>query len=360
MTTRPDRAILKGASGLDLFRLSTLMLLLPLLSCSGDTRASQEVRLAAVGDIMLGRYIGRVMKARGDHYPFEHVTAALKGHDIVFGNLESGFAKDTSAPLFPNKPYNFAAAPGAAAALREAGFTVLDLANNHILDYGRAELDLTRALLRKEGISAFGAGDDLQAARLPAVVAVRGVRVGFLGYGVAHSPKVYAGKDRAGIAPVRESYIQEDVRALRKTVDVLVVSYHWGTEYERFPSKGQRDLAHLTIDWGADLVLGHHPHVMQGIEVYKGKPIAYSLGNFVFDQRGMGTDDGFILACAFRGRSLRSLEILPITRSYIPRIAEGKLKEKIVRELKRISLPLNPAPEDLAMITFALHTEAAR
>lgn len=345
---------------MDLFRLSALMLLLPLLSCSDGGRACQEVRLAAVGDIMLGRYIGKVMKAKGDHYPFAQVKTMLKDHDIVFGNLESGFATDTSTPFFPGKPYNFAAVPGAAPALREAGFTVLNLANNHILDFGSAELDLTRALLQKEGIAAFGAGSGLQAARLPAVVTVRGVRVGFLGYGVAHSSAVYVGKDRAGIVPIQKEYIREDIQALRKTVDVLIVSYHWGMEYEQHPTDAQRDLAHLTIDWGADLVLGHHPHVMQGIEVYKGRPIAYSLGNFVFDQKGMGTDDSFILVCTFGRESIRSVEIVPVTRSHVPRIAEGASKERILGELRRISLPLNSDPAVLTSARLDLRTEVHR
>jgi hypothetical protein len=287
MTVRSlDRAIVKGTSCMDLFRLSALMLLLPLLSCSGDTRALQEVRLAAVGDIMLGRYIGKVMKAKGDHYPFAQVKTMLKDHDIVFGNLESGFATDTSAPFFPGKPYNFAALPGAAPALREAGFTVLNLANNHILDFGVAELDLTRTLLRKEGIQAFGAGGDLQAARLPAGSRC-GASVGFLGYGVAHSSAVYVRKDRPGIVPIQKEYIREDIQALRKTVDILVISYHWGMEYEQHPTDAQRDLAHLTIDWGADMVLGHHP-MRCGDRDLQGEADSLQPGEFRFRPEGHG------------------------------------------------------------------------
>lgn len=341
-------------------RLSLFILLLPFLACSDDIRTVQEVRLAAVGDIMLGRQIGRVMRKKGDRYPFEQVNTALKGYDIVFGNLESGFAKEASTPFFPDKPYNFAARPAAASALREAGFTVLSLANNHMLDYGSGEPGLTRELLRREGIRAFGAGEGIETARMPAVVSVRGVRVGFLGYGVAHSPLVYARKNRPGIMPIRKTSIQEDIRALRKAVDVLVVSYHWGVEYERHPTEAQRDLAHQTIDWGADIVLGHHPHVMQGIEIYKGKPIAYSLGNFVFDQKGRGTDDSFILICTFSRESMNSVEIIPVTRSYVPRLAEGKEKERVFSELRRISLPLNADQLFLAGTRLDLRTEAVR
>ncbi len=292
---------------------------------------------------MLGRFIGKVMNTRGEHYPFDQVRVLLRKHDIVFGNLESGIANDTSHPFFPNKPYNFAASPIAATALKEAGFTILSLANNHMLDFGPNEPAVTRSLLQKQGLFPFGAGKDISEARQPVILTRNGVRFGFLGYGVAHSRAVYAQRSQAGIAPISMNDIRKDILALRGQADVLIVSLHWGMEYENTPSKKQREEAHQIIDWGADLIIGHHPHVMQGIEIYKNRLIAYSLGNFVFDQKGNGTDRSFILACRFRGKSLYSVEIIPLDRfrSYFPRVAEGDAKKRILTELFAISSSLN-------------------
>ncbi|MGE5173423.1 MAG: CapA family protein [Betaproteobacteria bacterium] len=324
-------------------KIIVVALLLSALSCSDYSRQREEVCLAAVGDVMLGRYIGKVMNTRGKHYPFDQVRALLRKHDIVFGNLESGIANDTSAPFFPNKPYNFAASPIAATVLKEAGFTVLSLANNHMLDFGPNEPAVTRSHLQKQGLSPFGAGKDISEARQPVILTRNGVRFGFLGYGVAHSRAVYAQRSRAGIAPISMDDIRKDILAFRSQVDVLIVSLHWGIEYEKTPTRKQREEAHQIIDWGADMIIGHHPHVMQGIEIYKNKVIAYSLGNFVFDQKGNGTDRSFILACRFREKTLYSAEIIPLDRfrSYFPKVAEGDAKKDILKELGNISITLH-------------------
>ena len=344
--------VTNGMSMIHALKVSLVCLLLSAPSCSDYKRPAQEVCLAAVGDVMLGRYIGKVMNRQGERYPFNQVRGLLRKHDIVLGNLESGLAADTSTPFFPSKPYNFAAVPDAARVLQDAGFTVLSLANNHMLDFGPNEPALTRSLLQKQGLSTFGAGNDIKEARQPVMLTRNGVRFGFLGYGVAHSRAVYAQKTRAGIAPVSMDCIRDDIRALRDQVDVLIVSLHWGIEYEKMPTRKQRGEAHQIIDWGADMIIGHHPHVMQGIEIYKNKVIAYSLGNFIFDQKGNGTDRSFMLSCRFRGKTLYSAEIIPLDRyrSYFARPAEGKSKGSILENLRNISLPLNSNPAELGKI----------
>ena len=304
--------------------------------------AEREVRLLAVGDVMLGRYIAKVMNSRGADYPFQEVAANLKRGDIVFGNLEAVVCDDGLAPVFPDKPFNFHASPSAAKALKTAGFHVMSLANNHAMDYGPEALAETRRLLEENGIIAFGAGEDIAAARTSVIITAKGVRFAFLGYGVAHSRRVYARRSGPGIAPIEINMIRKDIEAIRGKVDVLVVSLHWGKEYDTIPSQKQRQEAHQIIDWGADLILGHHPHVMQGIETYKGKVIAYSLGNFVFDQKKDGADWSIMLACTFRGKELHSVETIPHGRfrSYFPKVAEGELKKQLLEKLKTRSLPL--------------------
>jgi poly-gamma-glutamate synthesis protein (capsule biosynthesis protein) len=325
-----------------------------LLSHSRSVNCEEQpaVSLYAVGDVMLGRYIARVMAEQGNDYPFKQIAPVLSRADIVFGNLESVISPDDVAPAYPEKPYSFHASAAAAQSLKSANFQVLNLANNHAMDYGLAPLAETKRLLAEKGIATFGAGKDLDEARQAVIITKAGMRFGFLGYGVAHARSVYATKKRSGIAPMRMDDIRRDVESVRSKVDVLVVSLHWGREYDTSPSQKQRVEAHQIIDWGADLIVGHHPHVMQGIELYKGGIIAYSLGNFIFDQKDNETKRSFILACSFRGKALSSAEIIPLNRfrSYFPRPAEGKSKKSILKDLRNISLPLNSDPGGLVKV----------
>ena len=198
------------------------------------------------------------------------------------------------------------------------------------MDFGADSLATTRSLLAANGLEAFGAGKDLAEARRPVIVTRKGIRFGFLGYGVAHSRRVYASKQRPGIAPIVMEDIRKDIAALRSKVDVLILSLHWGMEYDSLPSARQREQAHQLLDWGADMILGHHPHVVQGIEVYKNKVIAYSLGNFVFDQRGKGTNRSFILAASFGKQGFLSGRIIPLDRKkrYSSRRGRGTVRDE--------------------------------
>ncbi len=342
-------------------RISILLLLL-LVSCTRQPAPPQEVTLLAVGDVMLGRHIGKVMQTSGSDFPFQKIAPALHAGDIVFGNLEAVISADDTPLSYPDKPYNFHASDEAAPALSKAGFTVLTLANNHAMDYGSRSLARTKTLLDRNGILSFGAGTTLAQARQPVIVTKNGVRFGFLGYGTAHSRSVYADTDRPGIAPIKPGDLQHDIESLRPQVDVVVVSLHWGIEYETRPREQQRLLAHKIIDWGADLIIGHHPHVMQGVEVYKGKVIAYSLGNFVFDQRDPATQKSFMLACRFKGNTLAGADIIPLDRfkRYFPEPAPGEKKDRILADLKTLSLPINGDSNQLIRVGMFTRLREAR
>jgi len=306
------------------------------------------------GDVMLGRGIGKSIAGRGAAYPFSAIAPLLKKADIVFGNLESLFGESAYPPVFIEKSYNFLASTSSVKALKHGNFSALSLANNHAMDYGAPALADTQRLLQKNGIGYFGAGDDLTRARKPLIItrSSSGLRVGFLGYGIVCSTSLIAGKTRPGVAPIVPNYMYRDVLNARKRTDFLVVSVHWGSEFAKMPSNEHRRLAHKIIDLGADAVIGHHPHIAQGFELYKGKLIAYSLGNLLFDMRHKGSDRSVLLRMSISHRTINSIELIPVDRfnKYFPRPARNKVRQEILDEIKKISAPLNLGPSALTVL----------
>lgn len=182
------------------------------------------------------------------------------------------------------------------------------LANNHVFDYGRKGLEDTLKYLDEHGILHVGAGINLAEARKPIIREIEGKKIAFLGYG-NYSP---AGKNTPGVAYRTPEYVIEDIREAKKDgCDYVVVNFHWGIERATEPTASDRELAHRAIDNGADLIIGHHPHVLQPVEVYKGKVIAYSLGNFVFGGNSRYPRDSMLLEVTFRENML-SYKKIPI------------------------------------------------
>ncbi|HUO75852.1 MAG TPA: CapA family protein [Candidatus Paceibacterota bacterium] len=221
--------------------------------------APPSVHLLFVGDIMLSRSVGDAMLRRNDFdWPFERIASVTAAADLTFGNLETPISTRGTPH---GCGYCFRADPRVVDGLRYAGFDVLSVANNHSHDYGSDAFADTLQYLASASIDPVGYG--------PAVVRTVGTtRIGFLAY----------------TYPLDEARITADIAAARPQADVLVVSFHAGTEYETVHNALQERVYHAAIDAGADLVIGSHPHVVQDVERYKGKWIAYSLGNFIFDQ----------------------------------------------------------------------------
>lgn len=240
----------------------------------------EALTFAAVGDIALSHNYEELIKHKGPDYPFDHVRSFFWQKDIVFANLEG--------PLgISGKPYplkcSLKAAPDYVKGLKNAGINVVSLANNHILDYREDAMYETMQLLEEHGILFFGAGSNLAEARRPAILEKKGIRVGFLGYcDVVIDSPFYAGPNERGVSPFVLEYVKQDIHALRPRVDLLALSLHWGMENFSLPLPEQIRMGRELIDSGADIILGHHPHVVQRLEQYKQGYIAYSLGNFLF------------------------------------------------------------------------------
>lgn len=269
-----------------------------------------ETVVVFVGDVMMAHGLKPVIAEKGADHPFAKVRPLLKSADIVFGNLENPIG--TEGERFPDKDFHFLMDPPHAAALKKAGFRVMSLANNHILDFGEAALRQTLAALKTHGIAACGAGATVEEARAPAVAGPPGREVAFLAYSRTFPIAFSADRGKPGSAFADEVFIREDIARARKKARWVVVSVHWGQEYVDAPTPGQRPLARAIIDAGADAVIGHHPHMPQGLELYRGKIIAYSLGNFVFGTRNNKATEGLLLKVRFDTERPPQGEVVPI------------------------------------------------
>jgi hypothetical protein len=290
--------------------------------------------LFAGGDLGLDRTYAQVVKilGKGKDYPFDGGTARISrlvccspfgwkvptivstGHpgamrdlissaDLALANMEE------SAPdHFTFHPHGtvFTGDPALLSGIARAGIDVASVASTHIGDGGPAGILQTIASLKKYGITPFGAGPNLAAARKPAIFDEGGVKVAILGYDGISSRYYGATNTTIGDAPLKTAYFRADIAAARAAgAQVVIVFPHWGIEYTFGPSASQQRLARQMIDAGADLVIGNHPHWVQSVEIYKGKPIWYSLGNFTFDQSwSEPTLEGITLELTFRGTTL--------------------------------------------------------
>ena len=237
------------------------------------------------------------------------VRALIKGADIAVANFENP-APDK--PRYHTSGTAFSADPKLIVGLADAGIDYVSLANNHIRDAGGAGLLQTIKNVTKRGIAVSGAGKDLTAARKPAILQAGGVKVAILGYD-AIAGSYHATATRIGSAPLSARNVKADAAAARAAgADLVIVYPHWGTEYDPTPFATQKQLARMIIDNGADMVIGNHAHWAAAMEVYKGKPIWYALGNFVFDQTwSEPTMEGITLELTFRGKDLAQVRIHP-------------------------------------------------
>ncbi|MCL5676591.1 MAG: CapA family protein [Firmicutes bacterium] len=252
--------------------------------------------LAFVGDILLADRIGDLIRRDGADAPWAGVADILQQADLAVGNLETSVGQG-GVPQ-EGKQYTFQAWPEALQGLAKAGVGMVGLGNNHVLDFGSEGLKKTLAALDEVGVAHTGAGLDQREAWRPVLRDVRGVTVGFLSFsrvvpeGWAAAPKhpgVASAYDEAGMLRL--------VRDTAARCDVLAVSIHWGEENKQQPSVVVQKLAHRLVDAGADLVIGHHPHVWQGLSTYHGALIAYSVGNFIFTTSNpIGVQTGVLLA----------------------------------------------------------------
>ena len=279
---------------------------------SGTERQEGEAILVFLGDVAPGRTMEAQLARYGPSYPWQGLAPLLQEADLAVANLESVLTTRGS-PL--DKPYLIRAHPGTAQTLVEAGLDLVNLANNHALDYGQVGMDQTLHTLEALGMATVGAGTSQEMAHRPVALDLNGLRVAILGYATArwNGSEDVPATDR--VAWANPAAVQADVQAVRDGADLVIVQLHAGTEYAAEPSPDQVRFARAAIDAGADLVVGHHPHVTQTVERYRDGLIVYSLGDALFDIPRQATMRGHLLRVHATADGLVQAELWPFWKA---------------------------------------------
>lgn len=252
--------------------------------------------------------------------------------DVSIVNLEAPFTTATDS----TKSDPLKAEPTKVEVLKNGGIGLVNLANNRIMDYQGAGLEETIKTLDQAGIRHFGAGRDAKEARRPEILDVDGQRVAYLGYFGADDQA--AGDAKPGTNLKQNDRIAADIQAIRGQVDWVIVNFHWGDDISKYPNDAQMALARFSIDQGADLVVGHHSSILQGAEIYKGRPIVYSLGNFIFGGKAESDYDSALLRVALNKDRQMKVELLPVeVQGFQPRVATGDRGTEILHQIESVS-----------------------
>ncbi|ESY17205.1 MULTISPECIES: CapA family protein [unclassified Mesorhizobium] len=314
---------------------------------SSSTRS--HYHLAAVGDVMTGMRMRHRIRRFGPDYCFAWVRPILSRCTLITGNQEGPFSSHSEKDE-TTRNYSYKVDPKSASVLRRAGFAAMTVANNHIQDCGREGVIETLNTLEQHHIRPYGGGRNQNGAHDPAIFDGTDIRVGLLGY--YWNRRTAAHADLPGSAQDLAELVERDLARLRPLVDRIAVMVHWGVPYQRQPTEEDRMKAQLFIDLGADAVIGHHPHILQPVEIYKARPILYSVGNFAF---GSGNSKGeSILPCFYFGAGQIDLDIYPVyvqnrdpRLDYQPKIMGGAAGRATIDRLLDLSPGLGGAIVDV-------------
>jgi len=286
--------------------------------------SKKEAQLVFVGDIMLSRNIGDTIEKKGSSfYLFEKTKQILSSADVTFGNLETpvSLRGENQGSI-----YSFRSDPKALVGLRDAGFDALSVANNHAFDWGALAFEDTLANLKKNNITPVGGGENFTDAHTPRIFTIGRLKIAYLGYSQFAWPSISDKNATPALGTIDVVQIKKDIEnAHAQGADTVVVSLHWGDEYEIHANEFQKYTAHTLIDAGADIIIGHHPHVVEEVEEYHGGLIAYSLGNFIFDQNfSLDTRKGLMLKVSISGGKVYAHEKTNIAfeKGFVPYISK--------------------------------------
>ncbi len=312
----------------------------PVSQSQPASREEPAISLLAVGDVNLGRQCGQSLLTQGAHYPFGHLRGWIESFDLAFCNLESNISEQGGETVKPDNRLIFTAPPLAAVALRRSGWDIVSTANNHSSDYGLKALKETVMRLDSAGVPFNGTSVFASDLYQPTYLKVKGRRIAFLAVtDISNAPVAGTALERHLNVADRDCLLPA-LQVAERMADLTIISYHGGNEYADWPTERTRAFLHWAVDNGADLVLGHHPHVIQGVETYRGALIIYSLGNFTFYQGGhpYWTDYGMAAAISIGKKGVLSSQFVPIRAHFQPRpVKERLLRGKVLARLAFLS-----------------------
>lgn len=286
--------------------------------------ASKKISLGFVGDIMLDRGVKAIVEKYGSGnyiFPFEKIKDYLNEFDILFGNLEGPISDEGKDQ---GSVYSFRMEPRSTKSLKEAGFDILSVANNHIGDWGREAMKDTFQNLKEAEIIYSGGGENKEEAYEIKNILTGDTKIAYLSFSEFGKGYLEAGEGAPGIAIISDEKLKAGIEKAKAENDIVIVSLHFGEEYKTEPNNYQKNIAHKAIDYGADLIVGHHPHVVETIEKYNDRYIAYSLGNFIFDQNfSKETMEGLVLKAIIENKKITDVfsDKIVINKYYQPELA---------------------------------------
>ncbi|MFC4078366.1 CapA family protein [Salinithrix halophila] len=295
-----------------------LLVSIPLLDggkpVTADSNNLDEVlTMTMVGDMMLGRHVEKVAERKGSDSLFRYVKPLLKESDLVTGNFESPILLGDPEKYPPfDKAIRLNAGQESAVALKKAGFTSVNLANNHMMDYGGPGVSDTKKAFEQARLETVGAGRDRYNAKQILYQEVNGLKVATMGMTDVYQSGFPARQGTPGILPASPKTVLPLVRSAEKSAALVVVHIHWGVEYDNNVHPRQRDLGRALVDAGADIVVGHHPHVLEPVEIYKNGIILNSTGNFIFDQGWSRTRETALFRYRLAKNGTAKLEVIPM------------------------------------------------
>ncbi len=280
-----------------------------------------KIKIAFVGDTMLDRGVEQKVKKEGDdnfNFVFEEIKDDLKQYDFLIGNLEGPVSNKGKDKY---NLYSFRMNPEVIPVLKEVGFEAFSVANNHMGDWGQEAMVDTFNRLKEGGIKVLGGGNNLDEAITPQIIEKDDVKIGFLAFSQFGQGDFWATNNFGGVAGISEENLKKGISVAREQADIIIVNFHFGEEYQEIQNSYQEKYAKMAIDFGANLVVGTHPHVIQPLEQYKNTYVAYSLGNFVFDQYfSPETMEGGLLEVVIENKKIENviLKRIKINTNYQP------------------------------------------
>lgn len=307
-----------------------------------SSRSPRNFSVLFLGDILLARHAETMIRIHGNSHPFSSVRDALSEHTFCVANLETPVTSRGHV-LVPGKPFIFRIDKVIAESISALEPSCLILGNNHIMDYGIEGMEDTIEWIDSKGWKHCGAGDNLELSRKPAVLRYGDVRIVLLSYNERPPAQFYASVNAPGTAPLDPDIIRKDILTYKQPGTVVIINPHWGIEFTNRPTNAQRKLAHDIIDMGADAIIGQHPHCPQSAELYHGKIIFYSLGNFLAGFSHSLLKDNIAVALHINGEAeILNAEIIPVNgkfgeTGYTVSVLSGRRADDILMHVDYLS-----------------------